>query len=66
MKWLRMDEYVAEMLKARREKKRLFQKEAASICGVHIRTYQGWEAGKYKPRELAMEEVIRRMNDSKP
>jgi DNA-binding XRE family transcriptional regulator len=40
----------------------LVQKEAADLLGVSLRTYQGWESGRYEPFYLAKIEIERRMN----
>ena len=53
----------AEQLRAWRKK--LYQKEAADILQVNIRSYQAWEEGRREPTELAKIEVYRRMEKAK-
>lgn len=52
-------------LKKWRGRNALVQHQAASLLGVKLRTYQNWEQGTCEPEPLAMETIIRRMEDGK-
>jgi transcriptional regulator with XRE-family HTH domain len=60
-----MSELFKDMLKRWRKERGLPQKQAADIFGVTVRGYQKWEAGRCVPSELALSEVIRRMEAPK-
>ncbi len=37
------------------------QAEAAARLGTNVRTYQGWEQGRFEPRGIALQAVLERI-----
>lgn len=47
-----------KILKDLREHNHLTQKEAASRCGIPLRTWEDWESGKHMTDDLKMTAII--------
>lgn len=41
-----------------------YHKQVSDALGVRIWTYRNWELGRRKPKDLAMQELLRRMKEN--
>lgn len=53
---------IHHLLREWRTRTGLLQKEAASLFGVEVRTYQGWESGKHSPPKACIGCVMQKIN----